>query len=153
MKIVSSFLTFILLCFPLLSRAELILDDLAGVYSITSDAPILYGYEGIKVEYTLAVSNKKTARGENIIGLNEIFKQVTDDGTEVVIEKLECQGIAELNLGIITSNVSCKNGTSFEQRVRLLEATGEVQSGEFSAPVYSSLYATEIIMKFKKKQP
>lgn len=151
MKSISYLLTFLLFCLPFTAKAELSLDDLIGVYTIKSDESILYTYEGIKVEYILAISKKKTSTGENIIGMSEIFKQVTDDGKEIVIEKLECQGIADLKFGVITSNISCKNGASFEQRVRLSDAEGNILNGKFSAPVFSSLYGTELVMNFSKQ--
>jgi hypothetical protein len=97
--------------------------DLAGVYQVTTDlAPIT-----------------------NII-------EIDDKGNVNLTEEspygsYNCSGTAFIKDDVLSSEVTCEDGTVFTQRVNL---SGVTSFDEFTANVYSSLYEAELPMNFKK---
>ncbi len=116
----------IILAFTLLSSFSAFavsLSDIAGKYEVTSDfAPVT-----------------------NII-------EIDKDGNIVLVEtspygEFTCSGTAVIADDILTSEVTCENGVSFNQRVDLSSVN---QYDAFTAVVYSSLYDQELPMNFRK---
>ena len=133
--------------------ANLTLSQMVGVYTLTPVSQITYLEEGMTIEYKLAISVKQDEFGHNIIGLNELFKNVLPDGSETVLGELKCTGIANMSPEkLITVTVMCNNDKSFEQRINLADVKNPLNN-EFTAPIFSSLYGMEVEMKFKKSSP
>ena len=127
------------------------LDDIVGVYNLTSVKQIPYLEAGMTVEYRLGISKKKDSLGDNIVGLNEIYKKQLPDGSEIILSELKCEGTATLDQKLVMSaNVTCENESSFEQRLTFTNIKNLSSAPVFTAPVYSSLYGQEIDMVFKK---
>jgi hypothetical protein len=146
------YMAFLLSSFSIYS-AEFKLRDLSGIYSVTPVSPIAYLEDGMTFEYQLAISTNQDEFGHNIIGLNEVFKKVLDDGTETVLGELKCSGVAIMNKDhLVTANISCDNHKTFEQRINLADVANPL-AAEFQAPVFSSLYGMELEMNFKKSSP
>ena len=124
------------------------IDDLVGVYKMNSLKQIPYLEAGMTVEYRLGISKKKDSLGDNLVGINEIYKKVLPDGSEIILSELKCEGTATLDQKLVMSaNVVCDNDSSFEQR---LTFSKEKNNPVFTAPVYSSIYGQEIDMVVKK---
>lgn len=149
MKSVTYILAF-LLSIGSLFASDSKLDAMVGVYKLTSVAQVPYLEAGMTVEYRLGISKKKDALGDNIVGINEIYKQQMPDGSLVVLTELKCEGTATLsNKLVMNASVRCDNDSSFEQRLTFTNIEN-IKSPVFTAPVYSSLYGQEIDMVFKK---
>ena len=133
--------------------ANLSLGQMVGVYTLTPISQITYLEEGMTIEYKLAISVKQDEFGHNIIGLNELFKNILPDGSETILGELKCTGVAIMSPEkLITATVICDNDKSFEQRINLADVKNPL-SDEFTAPIFSSLYGMEVEMKFKKSSP
>lgn len=139
-----------LLSFSTFAANNVKLDDIVGVYNLKSVKQVPYLETGMTVEYKLGISKKKDSLGDNIVGINEIYKKQMPDGSEVVLSELKCEGTATLDQELImNANVTCDNESSFEQRLTFTNIK-DLSSPVFTAPVYSSLYGQEIDMVFKK---
>lgn len=134
----------------LLANTQLKLDDMVGVYNMKAMKQVPYLEAGMTIEYRLGISKKKDSLGDNIVGINEIYKKKLEDGTEIILSELKCEGTATLDQNLVmNANVSCENDSSFEQRLTFTNIK-DLKSPVFTAPVYSSLYGHEIDMVFNK---
>lgn len=70
--------------------------------------------------------------------------ELSEDGPQGVAH---CAGQAQLEGGILESELKCFNGASFEQQINLSQVE---DFSSFSAPVFSTLYGVEIEMNFEK---
>lgn len=145
-----TYVMFCLFSFSAFAASGVVLDDIVGVYNLKSVKQVPYLEAGMTVEYKLGISKKKDSLGDNIVGINEIYKRQLPDGTEIVLSELKCEGTATLDQSLVmNANVTCENESSFEQRLTFTNIK-DLKSPVFTAPVYSSLYGQEIDMVFKK---
>jgi hypothetical protein len=99
------------------------LKDLSGKYSVSSDI--------IPVNNIITIDSK----GGVTLVENSVYGA------------LSCKGTSTLAANKISSKMVCANGSSFEQVINLTNVTN---LKSFSAPVYSTLFGQEIVMKFNK---
>lgn len=60
---------------------------------------------------------------------------------------LECKGKGTIKNDILSSKVTCTNGSDFTQKINLKNVKN---FAKFKAPVYSSLYEQEVEMNFER---
>lgn len=145
-----TYIVILLLSSSVLAGTQVKMDDIVGVYSLKAMKQVPYLETGMTIEYKLGISKSKDALGDNIVGINEIYKKTLEDGTEVVLSELKCEGTATLDQNLVmNANVSCENDSSFEQRLTLTNIK-DLKSPVFTAPVYSSMYGQEIDMVFSR---
>jgi hypothetical protein len=101
----------------------LTLGDLVGKYSVTSDL--------------IPVNNIITIDKKGAVTLVE----------NSVHGAMSCTGNSTFAANKISSKMTCANGASFEQSINLSKVTN---LNSFQAPVYSTLFGQEIVMKFTK---
>jgi hypothetical protein len=131
----------------------LTLDEMAGVYNISTDKKIEFLGPGMSVEYILAIDKNKDEFGHNIVGVNEYIKQTIGTTPAVTISEIKCWGTAEVsNEKLMTADLSCPNQRVFEQEIDFSKMK-KLEDGTFTAPVYSSLYYNKVDMVFKKINP
>jgi len=128
----------------------LVLDDLAGIYQLTTKKQIEFLGPGMTVEYKLAIDKSKDEFGNNIVGINEYIKQTVGISPPVIISEAKCWGTAELSKSnLMTADFSCPNQRVFEQEIDFSKMV-TAEDGTFTAPVYTSLYYSKIEMTFEK---
>ena len=124
--------------------------DLLGVYRVQPKKQVSHLEAGMTVEYKLAISPKKDVFGDNIVGLNEVYKQTLANGTQIELSKLKCEGVASLDLdSVLTVSVRCENNSSFEQKYTFSDASS-LKEKKFEASVFSSLSGQEINMDIER---
>ena len=97
--------------------------NLAGTYEATAT--------GLPIKTTLTI---------NVHG--DITLVETSGG-----RSFHCTGKARLDNGIVSSSVVCTNDARFDQRINLSNISN---LRNFQAPVYSSLFGTEVLHNFRR---
>lgn len=134
----------------LLAQTQVHIDDLIGVYDLKALKQVPYLEAGMTVEYRLGISSKKDALGDNIIGLNEIYKQKLEDGTEIFLSEVKCEGTASIGAdSVMNTSVKCENDSSFDQKLTFKNVS-DLKAGEFTASVFSSVSGQAVDMVLKK---
>ncbi len=126
------------------------LADLIGVYKIHSTSQVSSINTGVTVEYRLGISSKTDSLGDHIIGLNEIYKQKLDNGTEILLGELKCAGTASLGADfVMNTSVRCENDSSFDQRLTFKDLS-QIKGRAFAGSVFSSVSGKEVEMVFER---
>ena len=103
-----------------------------------------------EVELEDVVGNYEVTIPDILSATNSVM--FAKDGTVVLVEKnpygtLECEGRARVVDETIVSEVICANGMKFTQVVDMKNIS---DFAEFTAPLYRSLYGTEVMSHFRR---
>ncbi len=124
--------------------SDFTLEQLSEKYKVTSQDPRIELGPGISVHDEVSINPDGT-----IILIQNIV-QTAEGQAPYILESVSCAGKATLEAGLLTSNVTCQNGSDFSQVIDLNNIKGDFADGKFSAPVHSSLYNLTAQMDFEK---